>query len=65
MNDENPYLEKTFTVTSKQYNPNYGDDRICECDHRYIKHFELLDIPIPSPCKLCGCESFNEKKEAE
>jgi hypothetical protein len=59
--NEPPYIEETFIFTTKKYNANYGDDRICECGHSYIKHFDMFDILIPHRCKTCECAEFVEK----
>lgn len=59
---DNPYLEELFMYTTKKYNPNYGDDRMCVCGHRYIKHFEIYDRPVPRPCRNCECPEFVEQK---
>lgn len=62
MSEEQPYLEKTRTVTDYFYNPNYGDNRICECGDPYYRHFDTYDDMYPCGCKYCGCMEFKEKK---
>jgi hypothetical protein len=62
MNDEKPYLEETKVIVIRKYNPNYGDDRICECGHSYYRHFDTYEDMYPCGCKYCGCDEFKEKK---
>jgi hypothetical protein len=47
-----------------EYNPNYGDNRICECGHTYDCHFDSYEDMWPCGCKYCGCNEFKEKKGA-
>lgn len=61
MNDEKPYLEKVITKTIRKYNPNYGDDRVCECGHPYYRHFDTYDKMRNVGCKYCACYEFIEK----
>ena len=65
MNNELPYLEKIITVTKHLYNPNYGDDRICECGHSYYRHFDSWEAMRNVGCKYCSCYKFNEKIDDE
>ena len=63
--DENrPYLETRLEVVGvlKEYNPNYGDDKICECGHSYYRHFDSYDGMSPVGCKYCRCEVFRPKE---
>lgn len=57
-----PYLEKKEIITTYSYNPNYGDDRICECGHSYYRHFDSYENMDAVGCKYCGCFEFKEKK---
>jgi len=59
MTKETPYLIEQNPI--KKYNPNYGDDRICNCDHPYYRHFDSYDNNYPCGCKYCGCCEFIEK----
>jgi len=53
----NPY------ITIRKYNPDYGDNRICECGHLYYRHFDSYENMDPVGCKYCGqCHTFKEKK---
>ena len=61
--DNLPYIYKSITTISRHYNPNYGDDRVCECDHPYYRHFDTYEQMEPIGCKYCGCYEFKEKKK--
>lgn len=66
MTNNNPYLERI--VVEKLYNPEYGDDRICECGHKYYRHFDTYEDMYNCGCKYCGCGNFvelTEQKENE
>lgn len=58
---EKPYLKTEKVVTEYHYNPDYGDDRICRCDHSYYRHFDSYDNMFPVGCKYCECEIFIEE----
>lgn len=58
--EQSPYLLKTYT--KKVYNPNYGDDQVCVCGHKYYRHFDTYDDMEPVGCKYCGCNEFTEKR---
>ena len=59
---EPPYIEKTEVITHYLYNPNYGDNRICECGHSYYRHFDSWEQMDNVGCKYCRCDHFSEKK---
>ena len=40
------------------YDPEYGDDKICECEHPYHRHFDSYENMSPVGCKYCECRSF-------
>ncbi len=64
-NRKDPYLVKevvTVTVV-KEYNPEYGDDRICKCGHAYYRHFDTYEGMFPCGCKYCSCFEFIERTE--
>jgi hypothetical protein len=42
------------------YDPNFGDDRECECGHTYYRHFDGYENNRPG-CKYCDCYVFNAK----
>lgn len=54
---EQPYLEKTIVI--KVYNPDYGDDRDCQCGHKYYRHFDTYENMEPVGCKYCMCFEFS------
>lgn len=58
-NKEEPYLK--IQRIELRYNPAYGDDRICRCDHPYYRHFDTYDSMALAGCKYCGCFEFVEK----
>lgn len=54
--------EPYITVTRIEYNPDYGDDRICVCSHTYYRHFDSYDNHAPIGCKYCSdCWTFIEE----
>lgn len=57
---EKPYIITEKIVYVKEYNPNYGDDRICLCGHKYYRHFDTYDDMNPIGCKYCSCHHFTE-----
>jgi len=63
MTQEKPYIKtiKTYTKIIIKYNPNYGDNRICECGHAYHRHFDSYEDMDPVGCKYCSCYEFKEK----
>jgi len=42
------------------YDPNFGDDRICECAHTYERHFDGYGNNAPVGCKYCPCSIWKE-----
>ena len=62
MNNEKPYLEVRRIVTDYNYNPEYGDERVCECGHVYYRHFDTYDHMSNVGCKYCGCQHFRERE---
>lgn len=54
--NEKPYI-------NGEYNPDYGDDRICECGHTYDRHFDSYEDMEPVGCKYCTCHEFKEVKK--
>lgn len=59
---EQPYLESTRVVRDREYNPDYGNNRVCECGHPYHRHFDSYENMDPVGCKYCGCFTFVEAK---
>lgn len=64
---DDPYRETVIEVIGilKEYNPDFGDNKICECGHTYYRHFDSYEGMAPVGCKYCGCDEFRLKKDAE
>ena len=62
---DDPYKETVLEVIGilKEYNPDFGDDKICECGHTYYRHFDSWEGMAPVGCKYCGCDEFKLKKD--
>ncbi len=45
-----------------EYDPNYGDNRLCECGHTYYRHFDPYENMEDVGCKYCRCDTFKEAK---
>lgn len=60
---EPPYIEKQVTTTIREYNPHYGDDERCKCQHTYYRHFDSYDNMYPTGCKYCNCYTFRLRKK--
>ncbi len=58
--EEKPYIERVKTEIVLEYNPNYGDDRICKCGHQYYRHFDTYESMSLAGCKYCNCWEFKE-----
>jgi hypothetical protein len=61
--EELPYIFIKRIVQYSYYNPNFGDDRLCECGHVYYRHFDSYDDMNACGCKYCSCFEFVESKE--
>jgi len=59
---EKPYLFEEIVVKKRLYNPNYGDNRLCKCGHKYYQHFETEEM-IPTGCNSCDCFVFMQGEE--
>lgn len=47
-----------------EYDPSFGDDKICACGHPYYRHFDTYDDMYPVGCKYCyDCLTFKDPKE--
>ena len=57
---EPTYIVKHTIVSERQYNENYGDDRVCKCGHTYYRHFDSYEDMEDAGCKYCGCHNFEE-----
>jgi hypothetical protein len=62
MNDS-PYIIKQVVKEIRLYNPQFGDERVCECGHTYYRHFDGYEEPDRQDvgCKYCDCHTFLEK----
>lgn len=62
-----PYIETEIVEVNKKryHNPDFGDDKMCECGHKYYRHFDgTLDKEDQAcGCKYCECWTFKEKKD--
>lgn len=65
MKKQEPYIIREVTHIVREYNPEYGDDRICECGHSYYRHFDSWDNMEPVGCKYCSCYEFIEVKPGQ
>lgn len=59
-----PYIVKQVVTEIRLYNPEFGDDRICQCGHPYHRHFDGYEEPDEQDvgCKYCDCCTFVEKQ---
>ncbi|SOK58630.1 hypothetical protein [Yersinia phage fHe-Yen9-04] len=64
MNQE-PYIKTIRTIEEFHYNPEYGDERICECGHSYYRHFDSYEEMSPIGCKYCQCFEFVEIQDGK
>lgn len=67
ISEEEPYdvIEPTYIVKYeldeiREYNPAYGNNRICKCGHTYYRHFDSYEQMDAIGCKYCGCYDFVE-----
>lgn len=52
------YLVTYSVDINKEYNPNFGDDRECQCGHSYYRHFDPYEQMDACGCKYCSCYDF-------
>lgn len=57
---ESPYIKERVVTIVLKYNPDYGDDRVCECGHKYHRHFDSYSNMDAVGCKYCECNLFKE-----
>lgn len=62
---EKPYIIREVVHIVREYNPNYGDERICECGHSYSRHFDSYEDMEPVGCKYCSCYDFVEIEDGK
>ena len=61
--DTNSAYIVTYSVDiNKQYNPHFGDDKLCQCGHTYYRHFDSYEGMEACGCKYCGCYDFELAK---
>lgn len=65
MKKQEPYIIREVTHIVREYNPEYGDDRICECGHSYGRHFDSWEDMEPVGCKYCDCYEFVEIEDGK
>ena len=44
----------------RPYDPEFGDERECACEHDYYRHFDSYEDMLPVGCKYCPCGTFEE-----
>ena len=59
------YLEELLISRVFNYNPNYGDERVCKCGHIYGRHFDPFEAWPVVNCKYCKCYDFKERETDE
>lgn len=48
-------------VSEHNYDPNFGDDKLCLCGHSYYRHFDTYDNMSSVGCKYCtGYGDYDE-----
>ena len=57
---QGPYIIKQVVTEVRSYNPDFGDERLCECGHPYYRHFDTYEHMYACGCKYCGCDNFVE-----
>lgn len=57
-------VAKVIQTVVRAYDKNFGDDRVCQCGHTYIRHFDWGD-EYRFGCKYCDCQKFVERTEAK
>jgi hypothetical protein len=62
-----PYIETEVVVKAvfREYNPDYGDGKLCKCGHSYYRHFDSYENMAPVGCKYCGCHTFVQAEEID
>lgn len=56
-------LVESGHIPPTPYDPKFGDDRMCLCNHPYYRHFDTYENMYPIGCKYCDCAGFIEKPE--
>lgn len=60
-NNKAPYLHGIKLEIEMEYNPEFDEDKICECGHSYDRHFDSYEKNEAVGCKYCKCYIFKEK----
>ena len=62
-----PYIETEVVVKAifKEYNPDYGDNKLCKCGHPYYRHFDSYENMALVGCKYCQCDEFIPAEESD
>ncbi len=63
IDNSGPYICSYVITIDSEYNPNYGDDKVCKCGYSYYRHFDsqrrsLYEDMDSIGCKYCGCNHF-------
>lgn len=58
------HLKEVLGINNQtnEYDPQFGDNKICECGHAYERHFDNYKDMAAVGCKYCGCQNFKERK---
>lgn len=59
------FKTKMYPPDVPDYDSSFGDNRICECEHPYYRHFDTYDDMYPVGCKYCQYYEFEELKDAK
>lgn len=62
---ELPYIIKHVVKVHRLYNPEFGDDRVCQCGHPYYRHFDPYSEQDAVGCKYCDCYTFKATVKVE
>ena len=63
LSQNEPYLRTVKIRENMEYNPDYGDKRICICGDPYHRHFDSYEDMAAIGCKYCPCVHFVEKTD--
>lgn len=59
--DEIVAAVKEVGTRPPNYDPDFGDDKICVCGHTYYRHFDSYENMSPVGCKYCECDKFKDQ----
>ena len=63
MYDAADLIQTLVVEQNEKYDPDFGDDKVCKCGHKYYRHFDTYEEMYPCGCKYCGCYAFELFKE--